>query len=223
MRLVAPTQTYTLRLTVEACCELEDRTEQDFDALTQQVQRGRVTAVRWVLWAALQAKHARTFPDPVSVSGLIDELGGARAIRSVLTAFLLLNADDDPLMAEGKGQAAAEERPPGRVWRRLYLEARCQGLRAEDFWRLSLRELWREMAAIRLRAKQERDRDVIQAWYIALLVWQTRLPPLESLVSDKPERRGTKQTWQEMKAAMKAITSAIDVNLAPTKGMSRGE
>jgi hypothetical protein len=197
-----------LRPTVGACCELEDRTEILFDDLTQRVNRGRVSELRWLLWAALQAQHAATFPAPENTTVLIDTLG-IPAIRSVLGTLLRLNADDDqPKPKKGAKPPKPDERP-GTLWRRLYLDARMGGIPGETFWRLSLRELWLELAADRQAQQRARDRIVTQAWWTAALVWQTKLPDLETLLSPTP----TTQTPEQQRAVMAQLSASLGVPL----------
>jgi hypothetical protein len=195
-----------LRLEVGICCELEDRTGQAFDVLTQRITRGRVTEARWLLWAAVQPYHADTLSDPDIVGKLTDTVGGARALRSVLHDLLTLNADDDPPKESELEKATKVPDEPGSLWRRLFVDARAHGMTGEQFWKLSLCELWRERAAIRKRHRLEVNRDKTLAWYIANLVWARTLPRLDVLIGDQSIRPKRQQTWQEMKAAMMAIT-----------------
>lgn len=180
-----------------------------FDDLTQKVNKGRMTELRWLLWAALQAKHAHRFETPEDVCPLIDK-AGRLVVQTALSHMLALNQDDDPPKADGK-DAPKDERP-GSIWRRMYLDAREMGVPEQVFWTLSLRELWLELAIGRQRRKYDSDRIKTQAWWTSVLVWQGfagKTPELATLLNrtadPKPERR---QPWQEMKAMFTWIATA---------------
>lgn len=209
IRLVVAGRIYTLRLTVGACCELEDALEQDFDAITRRVQRGRVTELRALLWASLQGYHASAFPTIDTVTPILDTVSRP-ALRALLAVLLRLNADDEPQQAQPRTSPA--EPVAGSVWRRLYLDARAHGIPGAQFWDLSLRELWREMAAIQQRRRDARDARIVQAWWIANLVWQKKLPDLKSLLT--PTEAPRAQTWQEMRATMRAFARAQNAAVA---------
>jgi hypothetical protein len=209
LRLVVGDDVYTLRLTIEACCALEDMAARDLDAITVGVNRGRLTDLRWLLWAALQPYHASVYAQPNGVTALIERCG-IPTIRRVLREFLILNGDDRPATKS----SARSEAAPLSTWRDFYVELRAHGMPGEAFWRLSLRELWRELAAVHRQAEQARDRDVAQAWWIAALVWQKQLPALATLLGRRPPSTTDQpQSWQEMKAAMRAFTKVHNEKL----------
>lgn len=203
-RLIAGAQTFTLRLTLEACLEVEDRAGKSLDDLIAGVNRGSVRALRWLLWASLQAKHAETIQRPDDVGAVMDAVGTTASVLKQMTAFLLLNADDRPKEAGSK-----EKRDTKRGWAQLYTDARCLGLTSEQFWALSLKELWRELAVAEQRIARERDRDVTMAWMMGAFCGFRKMPSLASVLKKTGPRQARQQqtqTWQEMKAAMKAIT-----------------
>lgn len=207
LRLVAQDRTYTLRLTTGACCELEDRTGQTLAAVIEGVNAGRATATRWLGWAALQARHGDEVCTVEAAGDVLTAAGGFEVVRPVLSAFMALNADDDT-SEDGTGTEPVEDTRPGSQWRRLYLDARAGGMAPETFWSLSLRELWLELAATRQRQKQDRERDLSMAWWVASLSRQQRLPALTTILGRQARQRRTKpQTWQEMKAALMALTA----------------
>lgn len=218
MVLATPTSTYTLRLTVEACCELEARTGLDFDVITARVNQGRAAELRWLLWAALQARHADAVSTPEIAGAIMDAVGGVRVIRAILSRFLRLNADDDQPKDE-KGKPAPPDDRPGSLWRRLYLDARCAGIPDESFWRLSLRELWLELAAARQQARHDAKQIIRQAWWNTALSRHEKVPSLESILGGgKPQR----QTPQEQRAVIEQLSGALGVPITripwPTKG-----
>ena len=210
MGLVCEGQSYTLRLTVQACCELEDRTGVAFDTYLDRVNRGRVKELRGVLWAALQDRHEGAFDQPEDVGPVIDALGGARAAAQTVAAFLRLNTDTPDEDGTKSTKPAAKKR--GSAWQRLYLDARNAGMSAPQFWSLTLKELWLELAASRQQAKRDRDRVIAQAWFIANLVWRKELPSLKSLLEPDGGVQGT-----DMKTALFALSAQYGLPLSVTK------
>lgn len=196
-----------MRLTIDGCCALEDRAEQSLDDLTVAVNRGRMTAVRWLLWATLQPYHAEAAVTEEQVGKILDAAGGREKVRPILAEFLKLNADEDA-KADSKGEKAQPDDRPGSVWRRFYLDAREMGIPSDVFWNLSLREWRLEMASAKQAQQHQWDRTVSQAWWIAALVWQKKLPALDSLIGKKAKAAG-KQDWREMKAYMERFTQAM--------------
>lgn len=204
MTLLTRTRTYTLKLTTQACCELEDRLDGEaFEVVARRATaQGRVTDLRWLLWAALQAYHGAEVRTPEDASTVIDQAGSLGHFVDVMVAFLRLNADDSPPSRES--QKPGQKPPAKQEWRRLYLDARRIGLSADQFWSLSLRELWRELAADRDRQRDAHRRDVTLAWQIACLVWQKDLKPLAYYLGQGP--RGP-QSPAELKAVMEQLSA----------------
>jgi hypothetical protein len=113
--LIAGEATYVLRLTTNACCELEDFSGRLFDDVQTRTNRGSLVNLRLLLWAALQEHHADiATPDKAGltrVGRIIDAGGGLLGLMKQIRAFLAWNADtgDTPKKA---GEAAAGARPP---------------------------------------------------------------------------------------------------------------
>lgn len=212
LRLVAPDRSYLLRLVVETCCELEDRTSCELSVIVAGANAGRATDLRWLLWAGLQDAHASAFPTPEDAGRLADRLGGLAALRSVVVALIQLNEDDSP-PEDASGQAAAE--PPGSRWRQLYIDARRAGIAPDQFWRLSLRELWRELAAQRETQRQVLERDRTLAWMTAALSRTKTLPALDRFIG----RRPVQQTPEQMRG-MLTILKAMYPKTRHAKGPS---
>lgn len=183
LRLVAPDRTFVLRLTVAACCELEDQADRTLADLIAGANAGRATDLRWLLWAALQDRHAAQVPTPSQAGTLADRLGGVRALRAAVVALIRLNEDDSP-PEPSHGSSTTDE--PGSRWRRLYIDARRAGIAPDQFWRLSLRELWRELAAQREVRREAIDRDRTVAWMTAALHRTKTLPSLDRFVGRQP-------------------------------------
>ncbi len=190
------------------CCELEDRTGLSYDAVTARVNAGRVTELRWLLWAALQPYHALAIDD---VGAVIDQAGGVSAIRVVLRAFFALNIDTTPVDAEA-GDTPTDDRP-GSVWQRLAIDARPLLASDDAFWQLSLKELWLLKATLRAQQRADRNRVVTQAWWTSLLVWRGfagKMPELTSLLHTEKtaQQPARKQTWQEMRDIFRWVANA---------------
>lgn len=206
LRLPTALGTFTLRLTVGICGTLEDQTEQDFDQVTERVNRGRLSESRWLLWAALQSYHATDFPTVEHVTPLIEAIGGSRSLRAVLSLLLARNADPDP--PKPSDAKAGGEPSTLSIWSRLYIDARVAGITPDQFWGFSLRELWMELAAIRRAHREQQQLAVMHAWWVAALVWQKKLPDLGTLLDGGRAKTPQPQTWQEMKAAFRAAVAA---------------
>jgi hypothetical protein len=132
------------------------------------------------------------------VGRLIDGLGSLAATVSVVAAFIELNTDDRPTTEQ-----SGEAKPRTKGWRQVYLDARCLGLTADEFWNLSLRELWRELAVAEQQRRRAYDRDIELAWWTVALGRRKRLPALADMkAKGKPVVR---QTWQDIKALTKVL------------------
>lgn len=197
-RLVARDRSYTLRLTVEACCELEDRTDRTLSQVIDEVNAGRATAIRTLLWASLQAYHSEQCQTWSAAGTLIDELGGLPRVLPLLSDFMQLNEDDSDRPTPGReGQPAKEA--PTRRWRRLYIDARKAGIEPALFWGFSLRELWRELEARREQWEAEWKRDRELAWHTAALTRCEKMPSFQQFTGIRARQ---KQTPEEMKNAL---------------------
>lgn len=201
---------------MEACCALEVQAGASFDDLTVQVNRGRITALRWVLWAALQAQHADRVITADHAGAVLDAAGGPRIMRGILGEFLRLNADDDPPKKEPGAKPVPPDTRPGSLWRRLYLDARGLGIHGEAYWQLSLCELWLELAAGRQQATADRDRVLTQAWYISAAVWSGfagKLPALQQWLGTKQRD----QTPGDQIAMLQHLSEFYGIPLRVTK------
>ncbi len=97
--VVAGGVSYTLRLTTNACAELEDFADgRTSDEVTAGVNRGSFRDVRLMLWMALRDRHPDVATDDpaclAAIGDLIDAAGGRRAVIATLRALVLLNTDD---------------------------------------------------------------------------------------------------------------------------------
>jgi hypothetical protein len=111
MLLATPKHTYTMRLTTNACADLEDRSGKLVDEIIRGAYRGSVRDLRWLLWAALQDQHADTVVAPQDAGRIIDEAGGIQGMLAQLQAFMKMNSEGGA--PEGQVTAAAGDHPPG--------------------------------------------------------------------------------------------------------------
>lgn len=111
--LVAGGRVYTLRLTTNACCELEEYAGKTSDEVIAGVNRGSFSDVRLLLWMALRDKHpdvATETVEALTVMGdLIDAAGGRAAVIERLRVLVILNS-----APEAKGGAARPRKAQAR-------------------------------------------------------------------------------------------------------------
>jgi hypothetical protein len=206
--LVTDARTFTLRLEVWAICALEDRLSQTWSAIAGQLNAGRLEAIRSVVWAALQARHAKVVPTFDAAGLVIDAAGGVVRVRPILQDFLSINLDDAAPPGGRGGRRAPEQRP---TWAQLYRDARAMGIAPETFWHLSLRELWLERGAARERRQQEHDRDLTLAWTVANLVWAKQMPTLDQLLHRRQELQP--QSREEQLLVMQVLSNRLGIPL----------
>jgi hypothetical protein len=109
-QFTAGDETYILRLTTAAARDVEARTGRTLrDIQLGATLRGSVTDSCWLLWAALQNRHAATIKTLDDIDRLVDAAGGFDAINAQLETFMALNAAPDQ-QKTGEGD---EARPPG--------------------------------------------------------------------------------------------------------------
>jgi hypothetical protein len=101
---------YTLRLTTNACCELEDFANgRTWDQVMAGVRQGRMKDVRLLIWTALQEHHgdvATHAPESLQAIGaLIDDAGGLAGILLQIQAFLQMNIPEPEDLATGSAEA----------------------------------------------------------------------------------------------------------------------
>lgn len=95
---------YTLRPTFDALCELEERLNKPIDQIMGEMQQGRLSSVRSVMWCLLQDEHASDFPTLKHASRLIEGIGGADKAMELLYRVMGLNLE---------WEASSEPNPPG--------------------------------------------------------------------------------------------------------------
>jgi len=86
------------------------------------------------------------------------------------------------------------------------IRARLIGLSRKTFWDLTFRELIQEFVVAKRKAWDQHDSDMTNAWTVAALIRQEKLPELERLLT-RPMIR--KQTRLEQQAAMRQMANLL--------------
>lgn len=115
LRLAAGDQEYTLKLTTNACCEMEDRAGKVFDRVISDAGRGSLRDVRWLLWAALQEHHGDTVKTAPDAGRVIDEMGGLAKVAIKINELMALNSDDPAVTGDGSVNPQSAEALTGAV------------------------------------------------------------------------------------------------------------
>ncbi len=92
---------YTLRLTTNACGEMEDLFKQSLQQVIDGVNAGAVRPLQYLLWACLRDKHpglATTDPTTLDkslarVGDFVDGAGGLQGVLAQVREFMGINAD----------------------------------------------------------------------------------------------------------------------------------
>jgi hypothetical protein len=77
------------------------------------------------------------------------------------------------------------------------------------FWRLTLREIAAVMKGAANGLKREKNNRAWLAWHTASLQRAKKMPPLRSLIRDRPARETIRRNWQEQLAIAHQWTAAI--------------
>lgn len=86
---------YCLRITFEACCQLEDLVDRNFDDVLASAGKGRLSALRAVAWCALQDSHADEITTLGEASAWIERAGGAGVVTQLLNRLFAINTEGD--------------------------------------------------------------------------------------------------------------------------------
>jgi hypothetical protein len=87
---------YTLRPTFDSLCELEELVGRPIDQIMSEMQQGRLSGVRSVMWCMLQDAHAKEFPTLKHASRFIEAMGGVDKAIEVLYRVMGLNLEEAP-------------------------------------------------------------------------------------------------------------------------------
>ncbi len=107
-------RTFTLKPTMQNLVALEKRAGRTYGQLIDAMTDTDVTAMREMLFAYLQPFHGKEFEKIESVNALMDDLGDALDVRSVLTDVVLANRSrkkSDPQKAQAGIPATSGETP----------------------------------------------------------------------------------------------------------------
>lgn len=108
--LVARDKTYTLVMTTNGACELENACGRSLDDIFAGALRGKLVDVRWMIWGTLQAHHADEIKTPQDAGNFIDDAGGLLVVANAINGFMQANADTSTDKKAGKSGAPAD--PP---------------------------------------------------------------------------------------------------------------
>lgn len=115
--LVAGDRTFKLRLTTNACAEMEDISGgRTWDQVQLGLARGSVKDVRLLFWGSLREYHPEIATDHVTslraVGKLLDDAGGFEGVLIQMRAFMALNREPvEPAPAQ-KGPEKPLADPP---------------------------------------------------------------------------------------------------------------
>jgi hypothetical protein len=228
-------RSYCLRLSTSSCCELETITGgRSLEQVIEGVNAGWMLDIRWLAWTALRDWHRDIAVDGragvLAVGRLIDTGGGLVRIREALRSLVAINAAaDEPGLKAPSGQSAKPSGP--RTWRDLYVDALTSGMTPDQFWSLSLRELWNVGKAERERELRRHNRDVIHAWQVervSIMAAQPdggrKLPRLDKLLH-VDGRRGSNQprNREEQRALIYAMSAAYGIPVQRMKKNASGQ
>jgi len=102
-------KTYTLAMTLNALCEIEERFG-GMDEVESRLEKPRMSDIRALLFCALQEHHAEEFPDERAVGSVVSLTEGVAAVtRAMQAAFPT---------AEGGEGAKPAGKPPARPGRK---------------------------------------------------------------------------------------------------------
>lgn len=85
-------QSYVLKLTTNAVCEMETLSGRTFDQTLIRIQQGSLTDLRFFLWATLQEKHPTL--TVLDVGRLIDDAGGLAGLKDKIEQVVGLNTEE---------------------------------------------------------------------------------------------------------------------------------
>ncbi len=97
-QLQAGERAYTMRLTTNACAELEDfNAKQTLEQVITDINTGSIKAIRVLLWAALRDRHPEIATDDPAclnaIGNIVDAAGGISGVLAQIKAFMTMNAD----------------------------------------------------------------------------------------------------------------------------------
>lgn len=113
MTLNAGGREYTLRLTTNACCAIEDRTGKTVEEwIKLWHDKHSITALRWCVWASLQDQHKTDVPTPEAAGDLLDSCD-QETMTKLMASFFLMNTEERMKLIRA-GLLAEAPLPKGR-------------------------------------------------------------------------------------------------------------
>ena len=85
---------YTLRPSFNACCQIEDLLgDRSFDEVLKQVQQGRLSGLRCVVWCVLWERHRDEIKTLEDAGTWIERVGGIDVALDLIYKLFRLNLD----------------------------------------------------------------------------------------------------------------------------------
>jgi hypothetical protein len=108
--IVVDGTTYVLRPTINAICDLEERTGKTFAQLSVLAETGNLTAARDLIWCFLQDRHAEEIKTPQDAGFWLQRVGGLEEIGETLQAVASANKAPETTGRPRTAQARTGER-----------------------------------------------------------------------------------------------------------------
>jgi len=102
--LVTPTKTYTLVLSTNAMCAMEQRMGKSYGQILNAIIGLDLRSLRAMTFAVLQPRHAREFQNEVVVGDLIDVVK-MQVVKAAMVDLFALNSPPDEPPKNGSGSA----------------------------------------------------------------------------------------------------------------------
>ena len=88
-------KTYVLRPTFNSGCELETLTNKAIFEHMQEAMKGRMSAMRALMWSYLQDRHSDEIKTLKDAAEWIERAGGVMAVNKALSALVSLNGSEE--------------------------------------------------------------------------------------------------------------------------------
>ena len=204
----APGRTYVLRFTHNALYRLEKTLDRSLASLDGGQEADELRAM---LWAGLEGARLKSgFPaEPViseQAGELVNALGQPTATSIVLEALRAALPSKTPQPPRESEPTAA---PTPRDWERLLADAMELGLKPDEFWNMTPKELALYAAAQARRVQNEIRRGLATAWNIAALVRAATLPPLSQILDQNEAAELSEEELAERRSEFEQLKAAM--------------
>ncbi len=201
-------RTYILRFTHGALYRLERTLGRPLADLDGDPEADELRAM---LWAGLEGARLKSGfqSEPVSheqAGELVNALGQPTAASIVLDALRAALPKKTPRPERGSEATAA---PIPRDWERLLADAMELGLKPDEFWNMTPKELALYAAAQARRVQNEIRRNLATAWNIAALVRAATLPPLSQILDQNEVAELSEEELAERRSEFEQLTAAM--------------